>query len=470
MRTPPTHVKTTPWFSRLSLVLLVAVLAACGGGASDQNADQEANGSAATQNNTAASGKTELDAWADYADSGQTLPMPTAQDEIEAQLGVAARLNRQALEAARQLAGQSKSTALGAMTRKAFVGEVQAYRFFNAQTGAHFYTVSETERDSVIATLPQFQYEGPAFTVSTTAQDGLLPVYRFFNTATGVHLYTISEAEKAHIQANLPTYQFEGVAYHASAVGGVGFKPLYRFYRSDRGFHFYTASFEERDTVIDTACAYRYEGTAYYVLDASATTEPPAAHINSVVMVVGDSLSQGYGVSINGNPYSFVSKGKVWTQTLASVIKTRTGHNCNRVVNVSIGGMRTDQGASRIQGWVNQHAPTHVIVALGTNDAWQNRSFSSMQVGLNAIHTISQAAGSRVYVMDFAFYPKGTAYRQSMTGMYQQVAANNQSTYFSGTAGIAFTGTYYHPDQVHLKDAAQPAVQENVWQALLPTL
>lgn len=466
MRTPSTNAHMLPRFSRPSLVLVVAMLAACGGGASDEGADE----SVATQGPSSVAGKTELDAWADYANSGRALPMPTAQDEIEAQLGVAARLNRQELEAARQVAGQAKSAALGAATRKAFVGEVLAYRFLNTRTGAHFYTISETERDSVIATLPQFHYEGPAFTVSTTPQDGLLPVYRFFNTATGVHLYTISEAEKAHIQANLPTYQFEGVAYHASAVGGVGFKPLYRFYRPDRGFHFYTASYEERDTVIDTACAYRFEGTSYYVLDASATTEPPAAHINSVVMVVGDSLSQGYGISINGNPYSFVTKGKVWTETLASAIKTRTGHNCNRVVNVSIGGMRTDQGASRIQGWVNQHAPTHVIVALGTNDAWQNRSFSSMQVGLNAIHRVSQEAGSRVYVMDFAFYPKGTAYRQSMTGMYQQVAANNQSTYFSGTAGIAFTSTYYHPDQVHLKDAAQPAVQENVWQALLPTL
>lgn len=466
MRTPSTTSHTPLWLGRLSLVLLVALLTACGGGASDQASEQ----GVATLSTRPAAGKTELDAWADFADSGQALPAPTAQDDIEAQLGVAARLSRQELEAARQQANRAKSATFGQATRKAFVDEVLAYRFFNTQTGAHFYTINEVERDQVIATLPQFRYEGPAFTVSATPQEGLLPVYRFLNTTTGVHLYTISEAEKAHIEATLPQFQLEGVAYHASAVGGVGFKPLYRFYRQDRGFHFYSADHTERDTIIDTLCAYRYEGTSYYVLDAAATTEPPAAHINSVVMVVGDSLAQGYGVSINGNPYSFVSPGKVWTQTLASAIKTRTGHNCNRVINVSIGGMRTDQGASRIQGWVNQHAPTHVIVALGTNDAWQNRSFSSMQVGLNAIHRVSQAAGSRVYVMDFAFYPKGTAYRQSMTGMYQQVAANNQSTYFLGSAGVPFNGTYYHPDQVHLKDAAQPTVQENVWQALLPTL
>lgn len=467
MRTLPTTPRSARWLGRLSPLLLVAVLTACGGGASDPASDQ----GAATLSANPAAGKTELlDAWADHADSGAALPKPTAQDDIEAQLGVAARLNRQALEAARAQANRAKSGTFGQATRKAFVGEVLAYRFFNTRTGAHFYTTSEAERNQVVANMPQFSYEGPAFTVSTTPQDGLLPVYRFYNTATGVHLYTISEAEKAHIEANLPSYRLEGVAYHASAVGGVGFKPLYRFYRQDRGFHFYSAEHTERDTIINTLCAYLYEGTSYHVLDASATTEPPAAQLNSVVMVVGDSLSQGYGTSINGNPYSFVSPGRVWTQTLASAIKARTGRNCSRVVNVSIGGMRTDQGASRIQGWVDQHAPTHVIVALGTNDAWQNRSFSSMQVGLNAIHRASQAAGSRVYVMDFAFYPKGTAYRQSLTAMYQQVAANNQSTYFLGSAGVPLNGTQYHPDQVHLRDAAQPTVQENVWQALLPAL
>ena len=113
MRTPSTHAPTFPWFRRLSLVLLVAMLAACGGGASDQGADD----SVATQNTPLVSGKTELDAWADYADSGQTLPMPTAEEEIEAQLGVAARLNRQELEAARQEANQRKSAVSGqAMT------------------------------------------------------------------------------------------------------------------------------------------------------------------------------------------------------------------------------------------------------------------------------------------------------------------------------------------------------------------
>ncbi len=452
-----------PLLSRVALGLVVALLSACGGGA-DQDTEPSTN--SATSADAPSGTPSLLDEWARHADSGQPLVVD-GEDATEAHLGKAARLNSEQLgEFQRKSAYAQKS---GVLTPKAFTGLVSVYRFLNRQTGAHFYTSSESERDTVIATMPQFVFEGAAFLVSPVAQDGLLPVHRFFNTVNGVHLYTISEDEKNYIQANLPRYVYEGVAYHASPVGGVGLKPLFRFYRSDRGFHFFSADHNERDNVIANLCAYRYEGSSYYVMDPAAVTEPPAATPNAVVLVVGDSLSQGYGVSINGNPYSFVSPGKVWTQKLATEIRARTGRACNRLVNVSVGGMRTDHGLARIQGWLNQYAPTHVILAQGANDAWQNRGVWSMEANLGAMAQASLAAHARVYVMDFAFYPKGSAYRQGMTEMYQRVATNNAGTYFAGSGGIPFTSTYYHPDQVHLKDAAQPAILENVWQTLLPS-
>lgn len=449
--------------SRVALGLVVALLSACGGG-SDQDAAPSSN--TTTSADAPAGTASLMDEWARYADSGQPL-LVDGEDATETHLGKAARLNREQLgEYQRKSASAQKS---GLLAPKAFTGLVPVYRFLNRQTGAHFYTIDTAERDLVIATMPQFNYEGQAFLVSPTAQPGLLPVHRFNNTVNGVHLYTISEDEKNYIQANLPSYVYEGVAYHASPVGGAGLKPLFRFYRSDRGLHFYTADHTERDGVIASLCAYRYEGPAYYVMDPAAVSDPPAATPNAVVLVVGDSLSQGYGTSINGNPYSFVSPGKVWTQKLATEIRTRTGRACNRLVNVSVGGMRTDHGLARIQGWLNQYAPTHVILAQGTNDAWQNRGVWSMEANLGAMAQASLSAHARVYVMDFAFYPKGSAYRQGMTEMYQRVATNNAGTYFAGSGGIPFTGTYYHPDQVHLKDAAQPAILENVWQALVPS-
>src|SRR6187549_3261210 len=60
------------------------------------------------------------------------------------------------------------------------------YRFYNRDTGTHFYTVSLVERDSVIRAFPQFAYEGATF-AAPSAMAGTVPVFRFYNTKTGTH-------------------------------------------------------------------------------------------------------------------------------------------------------------------------------------------------------------------------------------------------------------------------------------------
>lgn len=455
-------------------MLLIALVFACGGGsANDTSAttvSAASTSAAATQSPVALDSNDSgalLDRWASYSRSGQALAIDPV-DATEAALGRAARLNQTELN--RRQGASTKAAALGTLNRKSYSGLIPVYRFLNTTTGAHFYTASAQERDLIGATLPQFNYEGEAFLVSPVAQGGLLPVHRFYNTTTGVHLYTISEDEKSYIQTNLPAYAYEGIAYYASATGGSGLKPLYRFYRTDRKFHFYSASYVERDNVLNTLCDYRYEGISYYVMDPSATTEPPAAVPNSVVLVVGDSLAQGYGRAIDGSYYAFVTPGRVWTEVLANEIKTRTGRNCNRLVNVSVGGMRTDDGLARIQGWLDQYAPTHVILAQGTNDAWQGLGLTFISNNLNAMAQASLAAHAKVLVMDYSFYLYGSTFRVQLTTTYQAVAAGNSGTYFLGTAGIPLSGTYYHGDNVHLKDAAEPVVVEKVWDALSPLL
>jgi len=168
----------------------------------------------------------------------------------------------------------------GAVAAKSAAVRIPAYRFFNGRSGAHFYTTSTAERDQVQATLsPPFAFEGAAFLVASGYSPGLRPVHRFYNTQTGVHFYTISEGERAHVVANLPRYRYEGVAYHASPVAGQGLVPLYRFFVPSRGFHFFTANKTERDSIIASLSAiYSYEGVGYYVLgQVPAVAQPGPA-------------------------------------------------------------------------------------------------------------------------------------------------------------------------------------------------
>jgi CxxC motif-containing protein (DUF1111 family) len=150
-----------------------------------------------------------------------------------------------------------------------------AYRFYNTRTSAHFFTTSVAERDSVINTLSSIMnYEGPAFYASATSGAGLSPVHRFYNTQTGVHFYTISETERAHVVASLPQFTYEGISYYTSTQAGAGFTPLYRFFLASKGFHFYSNSSTERDNIIANLPQYTYEGIGYYVLDSGPTPAP----------------------------------------------------------------------------------------------------------------------------------------------------------------------------------------------------
>jgi hypothetical protein len=164
----------------------------------------------------------------------------------------------------------------GAVAQKAAAVQLPVYRFYNTQTGTHFYTSSVTERDSVRSNLPFMTYEGMAFYAASQPSAGLKPVYRLFNARFGTHFYTISESERDTLQDQLPDSRLEGIAYYASPVAGMGFKPLYRFFWSRAGSfsgnHFYTASEVERQNLQDNQSAtYTYEGVGYYVLTGDCT-------------------------------------------------------------------------------------------------------------------------------------------------------------------------------------------------------
>lgn len=151
------------------------------------------------------------------------------------------------------------------VTTIANYNNIGVYRFYNADTGSHFYTGDLAEAENVLTTLQSFQYEGMSFTENTSAANAV-DVYRFYNTETGTHFFTSSETEVQHIQANLHNYNYEGVAYQAYGESGVGTTALYRFFNTETGTHFYTANQTEMEAVkVELAGTYNYEGVAYYV-------------------------------------------------------------------------------------------------------------------------------------------------------------------------------------------------------------
>ena len=139
------------------------------------------------------------------------------------------------------------------------------YRFFNTDTGTHFYSANITERDSIITNLPNFNLEGPSFKAADTANGPTASVFRFFNTDTGTHFFTQSTVERDSIIENLPSFNLEGEAYLGYTEQVAGSTPLYRFFNTDTGTHFYTAAEAEKDSIISNLPNFNFEGTAYWV-------------------------------------------------------------------------------------------------------------------------------------------------------------------------------------------------------------
>ncbi|XVJ71209.1 MAG: serine protease [Rhizobacter sp.] len=138
------------------------------------------------------------------------------------------------------------------------------YRFYNASTGAHFYTTSAAERDFVIASLKEFAYEGVAFYAYAAASTGgTSPIYRFYNRRSGSHFYTISAAEKDWVIATLKDFTYEGSAWNGQMAAGGTAVPIYRFFNATRGTHFFTINENEKNIVL-TNPSYKFEGVAYY--------------------------------------------------------------------------------------------------------------------------------------------------------------------------------------------------------------
>ncbi len=142
------------------------------------------------------------------------------------------------------------------------------YRFYRAGNNHHFFTVSEDEKNYLIATSAVWAYERVAYYVYDRFQYGLSPLYRFWSDSLGGHFYTASEYEKNLLCAGkVGDWKFERVSCYVSTAPKSGFSPIYRFWSDWSQSHFYTASESERDDVRRRyPTVWSYEGTAFYAV------------------------------------------------------------------------------------------------------------------------------------------------------------------------------------------------------------
>ncbi len=184
------------------------------------------------------------------------------------------------------------------------------------------------------------------------------------------------------------------------------------------------------------------------------SAEPP------VILVVGDSLSAGYGLS----------PGQGWVTLLQKRLK-KEGYG-HRVVNASVSGETTDGGVARLDRAIATHRPGIVIIELGGNDGLRGLPVSHVQANLGLLITKSRAAGADVLLLAVRV---PTNYGPQYSSSFQQIYRDLQTRYKIGVAAlmspeVALDLAYFQPDGIHPNAKAQPLLLNNVWVQLTPLL
>ena len=178
------------------------------------------------------------------------------------------------------------------------------------------------------------------------------------------------------------------------------------------------------------------------------------------VLVVGDSLSAGFGMDLD----------RTWVSLLEARLQEE-GYGY-RVVNASISGDTTGNGLRRLPRALKLHQPEIVIIELGGNDGLRGLPVSVMQDNLRQMIEKSEAAGAMVVLAGILIPPNyGEDYASDFAAVYPTLAAEYQLPlipFFMD--GVALDRTMMQDDGIHPNENAQPVLLENVWEVLFPAV
>lgn len=197
-------------------------------------------------------------------------------------------------------------------------------------------------------------------------------------------------------------------------------------------------------------------GLAFTPLFARLATAAPAP----VVLVVGDSVSAGYGLA----------PGQVWVSLLEA--KLRDEKLPHRVVNASISGDTTAGGRARLPALLKEHRPAVVVIELGGNDALRGQPLAASRANLDAMTQAAQAAGAKVLLLGMKLPPNyGGAYVREFDAMFEAVAKARKAALVPFLFdGFGEDMAFFQPDRIHPTREAQPRMLATVWPALRPLL
>ena len=182
------------------------------------------------------------------------------------------------------------------------------------------------------------------------------------------------------------------------------------------------------------------------------------------VLIVGDSLSSGYGLA----------QGQGWVDLLDARLKTAPPQKKMqwRAINASISGDTTQNGLLRLQPALDRHRPHGVLIELGGNDALRGTPPAVIRQNLVTMIRQAKAAGAWVALLEAPVLPNyGKPYADAVAKLYVDVAREeNIIRVPCFVCGVGVADGLMKADGIHPNDKAQPKMLDTVWPHIRPKL
>lgn len=132
------------------------------------------------------------------------------------------------------------------------------------------------------------------------------------------------------------------------------------------------------------------------------------------LLVMGDSLSAGYGIDIQQG----------WVKLLENEL--RKSHTV-QIINASVSGETSSGGKTRLPALLAEHKPSLVILELGGNDGLRGQPLKLVEKNLQAMIDASKNSGAKVILAGMQIPPNyGSRYSSEFKALYALLAEKNQ--------------------------------------------
>lgn len=180
----------------------------------------------------------------------------------------------------------------------------------------------------------------------------------------------------------------------------------------------------------------------------------PFAVSAKTILVVGDSLSAGYGI----NP----------EQGWVALLQKRLDQDHpkqHKVINASVSGETTSGALARLPKLLQTYKPQVMIVELGGNDALRGQPPQLIRANLEKLVQQGQAAQAKVVLFGMKIPPNyGTAYSQAFENNYKVVSQKYKVKLLPFfLEGVAGNKTLMQKDQIHPNAKAQSTLLKTAY-------